>query len=181
MRRLPPIIAARALSRVLYGARRMISQSSAATGFAIAIEDEPAEADWQAIEQALVVFNERAAQPYDRRPIGIFLRDGEGKLVGGITGWTNWGWIYLDCFFLPEEVRKTGWGTQLLAAAEAAALKRGCTRACLYTYSFQALPFYQRHGYEVFGTLEDYPPGHRQHWLRKTLSPSPARGGGNQA
>ena len=29
------------------------------------------------------------------------------------------------------------------------------------------LPFYQKLGYELYGTLEGYPPGYRQYYLRK--------------
>jgi hypothetical protein len=39
----------------------------------------------------------------------------------------------------------------------------------LDTMSFQALPFYQKQGYTVFGILEDLPEGHRRYYLRKDL------------
>ena len=29
--------------------------------------------------------------------------------------------------------------------------------------------FYEHHGYKVFGTLEGFPPGAQQHFLRKRL------------
>ena len=58
----------------------------------------------------------------------------------------------------------------MLAAAEAEALRRGCRGARLFTYSFQARGFYEKHGYTVFGVLDDFPPGHSQIWLRKTLA-----------
>jgi hypothetical protein len=41
----------------------------------------------------------------------------------------------------------------------------------LDTYSFQARGFYERLGYTVFGTINDYPPGHSRFFLTKTLSP----------
>jgi hypothetical protein len=37
------------------------------------------------------------------------------------------------------------------------------------TYDFQALLFYERLGYEQFAALEDYPPGHSRHFLKKRL------------
>jgi hypothetical protein len=45
--------------------------------------------------------------------------------------------------------------------------RRGCTRAHTSTYAFQALAFYQRHGYQVIGQLDDYPDGYTFYWLRK--------------
>jgi hypothetical protein len=30
-------------------------------------------------------------------------------------------------------------------------------------------PFYERRGYEVFGTLDDYPKGHKKFFLKKKL------------
>ncbi|HEY3138703.1 MAG TPA: GNAT family N-acetyltransferase, partial [Blastocatellia bacterium] len=35
------------------------------------------------------------------------------------------------------------------------------------TYDFQALGFYQKRGYEVFGLLEGFPTGYRRYFLQK--------------
>ncbi len=102
-------------------------------------------------------------------PLCVFAKDPDGVLMGGATGHTNWGWLYLDCFWLPESARKGGLGAEIMAMAEAESRRRGCTRSYLYTYSFQAQGFYEKHGYEVFGVQEDYPPGHRKIWMRKAL------------
>jgi hypothetical protein len=55
---------------------------------------------------------------------------------------------------------------------EAEAIRRGCHGAFLDTFSYQARPFYEKLGYEVFGTLEDYPPGHQRFYMRKRLGES---------
>ena len=72
---------------------------------------------------------------------------------------------------MTESLRGRGHGRQLLAAAEHYAVERGCTRAWLTTFSFQAPEFYPKLGYEPFAVLEDHPLGHRHHFLQKRLSP----------
>ena len=133
------------------------------------VTDAPAPGDVALIERELTAYNVECSTPYDRRPLCVLVRDGTGEVLGGVTGYTGWGWLYIDCFWLPEPLRRGGLGARVLAAAEQEARARGCRRARLYTYSFQAQGFYERQGYTVFGVLEDYPPGHRQIWMRKEL------------
>ena len=64
-------------------------------------------------------------------------------------------------------LRGQGAGRALMAHAEAHAVAEGCHSAWLDT--FQARGFYEAFGYQVFGTLEDYPPGQRRSFLRKRL------------
>ena len=134
-----------------------------------AVTDDPSPAGVKQIEAALMAFNAERAAPYDIRPLHVFLRDADGKLIGGLTGYTNWRWLYVDCLWLPENLRARNWGARLLEAAETEARNRGCLHAHLYSYEFQAPGFYQRLGYSVYGALEDYPPGSRRVLLRKEL------------
>ena len=135
----------------------------------LTIDAAPTDADLETIEHNLDLYNEQKSRPYDRAPLAVFLRGPDDEHVGGLTGYTQWDWLYVDCFWLPDRLRGMWWGSRLLKTAEIEAVRRGCKFSRLYTYSFQALGFYITHGYELFGTLEDYPPGHCQHWLRKTL------------
>jgi hypothetical protein len=50
---------------------------------------------------------------------------------------------------------------------------RGCTHAHLDTFSYQARPFYEHHGYELFATLDEYPPGQQRFFMRKSLAGAP--------
>jgi GNAT superfamily N-acetyltransferase len=136
---------------------------------AISPTDQPSPDEVAFIEEKLVAYNVAKARPYDRRPLNVFLRDERGGVVGGLTGQTNWEWLYIDCFWLPDDLRGDGWGARLLEAAESEARARGCGHARLFSYSFQAPEFYERHGYKAFGVLEGYPPGEKQVWLRKDL------------
>jgi hypothetical protein len=49
------------------------------------------------------------------------------------------------------------------------AVKLECKYAYLDTFSFEARPFYEKHGYELFATLDNYPEGYSKHFLKKKL------------
>lgn len=66
--------------------------------------------------------------------------------------------------------RSDGLGSRLLRAIELAGAERGCRHAHLDTFSYQARPFYERHGCQLFAELDDYPPGHKRYFLRKDLN-----------
>lgn len=123
-------------------------------GLAFSVTAEPSLADVAIIEEALIAYNVAKARPYDRRPLHVFLRDADGRTIGGLTGETNWDWLYVDCFWLPDDLRGEGWGAKLLDAAENAARARGCRHVRLFSYSFQAPAFYEKRGYKAFGVLE---------------------------
>ena len=96
-------------------------------------------------------------------------------MVGGLLGETNVGWLFVAALWVAERFRGRGIGTALLAEGEAEARRRECIGVYLDTYSFQARPFYERLGYELFGTLPDCPPGGAKYYLYKRLGPVRAR------
>jgi len=89
--------------------------------------------------------------------------------IGGLWGRTLWGQLYIDILFVPEELRRNGVGRELVLQAEEEAFRRGCHCSWLDTYEFQARPFYERLGYEMFGTLEGPAPVYPRYFLRKRL------------
>ena len=135
----------------------------------ITVEENPSEQDVRVVREGLHGFNRLYAPEEDYRPLELFLREADGTVSGGLLGETYWGWLHVGILWLEEKKRGLGYGSQLLDAAEQEALRRGCRHVHLDTLSFQALPFYEKNGYSVFGVLEELPAGHRRFFLSKKL------------
>ncbi|HQT89835.1 MAG TPA: GNAT family N-acetyltransferase [Acidiphilium sp.] len=97
---------------------------------------------------------------------------GATEIIGGLWGHTGWDYLHIEYLVVPEAIRGSGIGRELMRQAEDEAVRRGCHRAWLDTFSFQARGFYERLGYTVFGMLEDFPPGHSRFFLKKLLIPA---------
>ncbi|MDP9203262.1 MAG: GNAT family N-acetyltransferase [Gemmatimonadota bacterium] len=135
----------------------------------VQIDDEVMPADEALVVRRLLAFNEGRLGPADEQPVKFVARDSTGVVVGGILGHTRWRWLYVAKLWVDERARGHRLGTRLMAAAEELARSRGCIGVSLDTFEYQARPFYEKLGYELFGTLEGYPPGSRQYYLRKRL------------
>jgi GNAT superfamily N-acetyltransferase len=115
-------------------------------------------------------FQQQSGQSEDYRPLVIILFDPDsGGILGGLWGETNFAHLHVDLLFVPETLRGSGLGRQMLLQAEQEAKARGCRGVWLDTYSFQARGFYERLGYTVFGILNEYPPGQSRIFLHKAL------------
>ena len=102
-------------------------------------------------------------------PVSVFLRDTNDEILGGVIG-EIWGqWLFVSHVWLAAPFRRHGYGGKLLAMAERYALEKGCHNAWLTTASFQARPFYEKFGYELFAELDEFPPGHKLYFLKKQL------------
>lgn len=115
----------------------------------------------------LVSAHHRDVRTHPPEPLNLLLYDDAGEIRGGLTASTYWAWLEIDTLWLHETLRGHGYGHRLLALAEQRSQERGCRRAFLTTYSFQARGFYEKAGYVVVGALEDYPPGAIYYWMRK--------------
>jgi GNAT superfamily N-acetyltransferase len=126
------------------------------------------------ITESLASYNIAATAQESWYPVGFFLKSARGEWLGGLLGNIWGGWLHVTHLWVGAPVRNRGNGTRLLRAAEQYAIERGCFASTLETASFEARPFYEKLGYEVFAALEDYPPGHTKFYLRKRLAPAPA-------
>ncbi len=122
------------------------------------------------IADGLDAFNVEAGGYYDRQPLAVIVYAPDtGKPIGGAVGRTSLGMLFLDLLYLPKELRGTGLGTQVLQMFEEEGRKRGCRSGMLYTISFQAPKFYERHGWRTFGELACDPPGTSRLFMTKEL------------
>jgi GNAT superfamily N-acetyltransferase len=117
-----------------------------------------ADADLDAtLNRELTTFNEAASGVLDQRELTVRVTDADGALIGGLSGWT-WGTCAgVGMFWIREDARRSGWGSRMLAAAEAEAVARGCGQMVLSSFTFQAPDFYRRHGYVETGRTEGLP------------------------
>ncbi|MBW8780873.1 MAG: GNAT family N-acetyltransferase [Verrucomicrobia bacterium] len=132
----------------------------------IEISGRPSAEDTALLFRNLAGFNEVQAGPASACELAIFARH-QGEIVAGLTGFTHWNWLSIKYLWVTEQLRRQGLGARLVLAAEREARRRGCEHVHLDTFSFQAVPFYERLGYSVFGRLEDYPAGHAKIFLQK--------------
>ncbi|NUO62009.1 MAG: GNAT family N-acetyltransferase [Gemmatimonadaceae bacterium] len=134
----------------------------------LTLDLSPKPSDEQVIFAGLRAFNVAVIGDPHESPVDVFARDENGRVIGGLVGHIKWRWLYVAKLWLPDGLRGTGVGTEIMRMAEEHAWKEGCLGVHLDTFEYQALPFYQKLGYELFGTLEGYPPGYRQYYLKKT-------------
>lgn len=136
----------------------------------IEVTATPDPADLARVGEGLAAFNDDDVGPSGRLPLAVFLRDGAGAVVGGISGYTAWGWLYVQWLWLDQGQRGQGAAGRMLDAAEAEARARGCHGAWIDTFNPVALRAYQRAGYTAFGALPDFPRGRSRTFLRKSLT-----------
>ena len=141
-----------------------------ATEPTIVVPDRPDDSHRDVVVKALMAFNDKAVGPSGFQPLAILINDPvTNEPVGGLWGKTAYNWCFVELFVIPEQFRGNDLGSKILSQAEDIARARGCTGLWLDTYWFQARPFYEKQGYEVFGALDDYPRGGQRFFLKKSL------------
>lgn len=102
-------------------------------------------------------------------PFTFLMKDSKKQVLGGVVGYTMYGLLYVDMLWVDSRLRKKGWATKLLHAAENLGKERNCKFVCLVTMSWQALPLYQKLGYEIEFVREGFENNAKMYLLRKSL------------
>lgn len=103
------------------------------------------------------------------KPFRIYLRDSDRSVVGGASGITYYGCLYVDMLWVRESIRNRGFGKKIMNEAEKIARERKCTFATLNTMDWEALPFYQKLGYQIEFVREGYEKSSKMYMLKKEL------------
>ena len=123
----------------------------------------------KAILKGLVAYNRSRIGRRKWKNIAITIRNDAGDIVGGVTGEAWADWLFIQLLWLDEAHRGQDLASRAMDAVEDEARAFGAKHAYLDTFSFQARPFYEKRGYRVFGTLENYPDAHSRYWMTKSL------------
>ncbi|MBS0625020.1 MAG: GNAT family N-acetyltransferase [Verrucomicrobia bacterium] len=102
------------------------------------------------------------------RPFSIFIQD--KKILGGVSGVTFYGSLYIDSLWIDESIRRQGWGSKLIREAEKIGRDRKARFATVNTMDWEGLPFYQKLGYSIEFVREGYDENSKMYLLRKNLS-----------
>ena len=103
------------------------------------------------------------------RPFAFFIRDCHKTILAGVKGVSLYGCLYVDMLWVAPDIRHKGLGSELVNACEKLGLERNCTFVSLTTMDWEALPFYQKLGYEIEFIREGYEKNSKMYVLRKNL------------
>jgi GNAT superfamily N-acetyltransferase len=121
------------------------------------------------LEDRIYEFNSSQTGIDDGQLFAFFVRDEQQQIVAGVSGWTWASACEIRDLWVDPKWRGQGYGRSLLEAVEEEARARQCKVILLSSYSFQAPAFYQKCGYELVWSLNDFPPGHQNFFLIKKL------------
>jgi GNAT superfamily N-acetyltransferase len=137
--------------------------------YTIHIETNASDDDVRVLMDGIHDHNTQHSGDAEAQELALFLRDESGAVVGGVYGWTAFGWLKIDVLWVRAALRGRGFGKQLLLAAEAEGIRRGCQYATLDSFSFQAPELYKKNGYEEFAVLDRIGENQTWHFLKKDL------------
>jgi ribosomal protein S18 acetylase RimI-like enzyme len=134
----------------------------------IAVFDDAGNSDALCVAESLAAEMTAGFAPRNEQPFSIVARSGE-TLVGGLNGATHWGWCYIRQLWVHAEWRRRKLGRRLLDEAGKQAKACQCVGLYVDTFDPGAARFYERSGFERFGAIDGFPPGHSRIFLKKML------------
>lgn len=54
----------------------------------------PSPEELAVIGEGLTAFNDADVGPSERKPLAVLIRNVDDKVIGGLSGYTAWGWLF---------------------------------------------------------------------------------------
>ena len=144
-------------------------ESPAATSCAFEIQSGN-EDDAEYIDDKLVEYNwSQVPAVHDFVWIGKKIQgDNDEPVAAGFAGVNFWNIAFIEMLWVDEPCRHQGMGSCLLSDIEREAKKTGACIVLIEARDWN-VDFFQKSGYTVYCTLEDYPGGHTKYKMQKRL------------
>ena len=108
------------------------------------------------IREGLRDFNRPFLEGVRDDDVICYVNGSDGQKIAGIVGRIRGKWLSIEYLWVAESQKGKGLGSELLATLESYARDQGCHSSILQTASFQAEPFYKKHGYRTKMVLDNY-------------------------
>jgi GNAT superfamily N-acetyltransferase len=105
----------------------------------------------------------------DCEDLSYCIENENGECIAGIVASRDMDCITVDYLFVDDSYRKNGYGSKLLIHLEEQAIRLHVKRIILNTFGFQALDFYEKQGYQLFGKIEPCFNDYGQYFFKKEL------------
>lgn len=135
----------------------------------IEILDAPEQSVIDFLDKKIAEFNWANWEVDQRLPLAVQIKNPQGDIIAGAAGRSFGDWLLLNTLWVSEELRGQHVGSKLLQQFEASGKQRGCNKCLLDTLNFQAMPFYQKHGYETQWIQQGYPQTGCKYYMTKSL------------
>lgn len=103
----------------------------------VELNPSPAPEALQTIYDGLRRHNDAFTPADGDSTFAVFLRDANGRILGGLIAKSGRGWLKIGTLWVDEAVRGQGFGRQLMESAAAEGVRRGCHSAYLDTLAFR--------------------------------------------
>ncbi|MFT4927623.1 MAG: GNAT superfamily N-acetyltransferase [Phenylobacterium sp.] len=135
----------------------------------IELLDNPDQALLDFLGDKIAEFNWQNWEVKERKPLALQIKGDDGEVIAGAAARTFGDWLLLDYLWVSDTLRGQNIGSQLLTRLEDVAKERGCIKCLLDTLDFQAMPFYEKHGYENQWVQQGYPKTGCKYFMVKVL------------
>lgn len=121
------------------------------------------------LDEKIAEFNWANWEVSERLPLAVQIKNDQGEVIAGAAGRTFGNWLLINTLWVSDELRGQNIGSKILKEIETSGKNRGCIKSLLDTLNFQAMPFYQKHGYKTQWTQQDYPKTGCKYFMVKDL------------